>query len=173
MILIADGRIGLDQPVGEVLPALKSMKVATDVKTGLDGRPAQTAITMRHLMTHTAGLSYQFYPGSKLSEAYLARGITPVQRTARTGPGHPQVRDLTQMIERLADLPLVAEPGTNGIIRSARRDGPVIETVTGKRFDVFLKDRVFAPLGMATPAFSHAERLGRFRDELPHDAERP
>ena len=88
MILIEEGRMGLDQPVGEVLPALKAMKVATDLKTSLDAQPARNPITMRHLLTHTAGLSYQFQPdGSSprpISRAASPRG--PMARWRGTRP---------------------------------------------------------------------------------------
>ncbi len=166
MMLIEDGRIGLDQPVAEVLPALKNLKVATDVKVGLDGRPARTAITMRHLLTHTAGFSYEILPDGLLSKAYMARGITPaLNGPALKRPGYgPQAQGLQQMVERLAELPLVAEPGTTWHY-SVSLDvmGAVIEKVTGKGLDVFMKERIFAPLGMNSTGFRVDPRdFGRY-----------
>jgi CubicO group peptidase (beta-lactamase class C family) len=160
MILIEDGKLALDQPVGDVLPALKSLKVATDPKTGLDGRPARNPMTMRHLMTHTAGLTYQMQANSKIAEAYFARGITPgTNGPMARDPRHPRARDLSEMIERLGELPLIAEPGT--IYQySIGLDvmGAVIERVSGKGFDVFLKERLFDPLDMASTGFQVAPK---------------
>jgi CubicO group peptidase (beta-lactamase class C family) len=160
MILIEEGRMGLDQPVGEVLPALKSMKVGIDLKTSLEGRPASKPITMRNLLTHTAGLSLISQPDGKLAEAYLARGISPgVNGQSARNPAHPRARNLDEMIERLAELPLMAEPGTVWHY-SIGLDvmGAVIERVSGKRLDAFMRERIFDPLDMVSTSFQVAPK---------------
>src|SRR5215813_2303460 len=58
MTLIQDGKLRLDQPVADVIPEWKSLRVAIDPKKSLESRPARTTMTMRHLLTHTSGLAY-------------------------------------------------------------------------------------------------------------------
>ncbi len=58
MILIEDGKLKLDQPIADFFPGFGSMKVLTDPDASLASRPARTPITVRPLMTHTAGLGY-------------------------------------------------------------------------------------------------------------------
>ena len=156
MILIEDGKMSLDQPVADVFPSWKGMKVATNVDASLDARPARTVLTMRHLLTHTAGLVYPYFPAGKLSEAYAARGITPGLNipAGKAKPGDRQAHSLAEMIERLADLPLLFDPGTQWHY-SIGLDvmGAVIEKVSGMGFDAFLKQRLFDPLDMASTGF--------------------
>jgi CubicO group peptidase (beta-lactamase class C family) len=156
MILFEDGRIGLDTPVAEVFPSWKDLKVAIDVNAGLDARPAKTVMKMRHLLTHSAGLVYPFFPAGKLSEAYSAKGITPGLNIplSKPDPKNPQAHSLAEMAERLADLPVMFDPGTQWHY-SIGLDvmGAVIEKVSGQGFDVFLKERLFDPLDMASTGF--------------------
>lgn len=162
MILVEEGRLAPDQPVADVLPEFRSLRVAIDLEKGMESRPAEKTMTMRHLLTHTSGLSY-WIPrlGDKLPAAYRERGITPGNYgSGLDKPGYgPQAKSLTEMVTRLADLPLICEPGTawNYSI------GPdvmvlVIERVTGMGFDVFLRERVFEPLGMSSTGFQVAPK---------------
>ena len=57
MLLVEDGRLSLDQPVADVLPEFRALRVAIDVERSLDSRPATKTMTMRHLLTHTSGLA--------------------------------------------------------------------------------------------------------------------
>jgi CubicO group peptidase (beta-lactamase class C family) len=96
MMLVEDGRIALDQPVADILPEFRRLSVAMDIEKGLGSRPAVKTMTMRHLLTHTSGLSY-WTPGSGaglLPTAYRERGITPGNYGARLNrPGYgPQAR---------------------------------------------------------------------------------
>ena len=163
MILVEEGKLGLDQPVTDVLPEFRSLRVATDIQKGLESRPAVKTMTMRHLLTHTSGLSY-WTPLSGvgvLPTAYRERGITPGNYgTGLSRPGYgPQARSLAEMVARVADLPLACEPGT-GWNYSIGLDvmGLVIERVTGKGFDVFLRERLFEPLDMSSTGFQVAPR---------------
>ena len=163
MMLVESGRLALDQPVADVLPEFRALRVATDLEKGLESRPAVNPMTMRHLLTHTSGLSY-WTPLSGvgiLPTAYRERGITPGNYGAglrRPGYG-PQVSSLTEMVERVAELPLACEPGTAWNY-SIGPDvmGLVIERVTGKGFDVFLRERLFEPLGMSSTGFQVAPK---------------
>jgi len=163
MMLVEEGRIALDQPVADVVPEFRSLRVATDIEKGLSARAAVKTMTMRHLLTHSSGLSY-WMPSADagvLSTAYRERGITPGNYGARLNrPGYgPQARNLTEMVERVAELPLLCEPGT-AYNYSIGLDvmGLVIERVTGKGFDVFLRERLFEPLDMRSTGFQVATK---------------
>ncbi len=163
MMLVERGSIKLDQPVADVLPEFRSLRVAIDIQKGMESRPAIKTMTMRHLLTHTSGLTY-WTPLSgtgALTAAYRERGITPGNYGARLNrPGYgPQVRSLTEMVERVAELPLLCEPGT-AYNYSIGLDvmGLVIERVTGKGLDLFLRERFFDPLGMSSTGFQVAPK---------------
>ena len=159
MLLIEDGKITLDQPVADVLPEFRSLRVAIDIEKSLDSRPARNTMTMRHLLTNTSGLG-SWTPDSDSGDAlhalYRERGITPGNRGARLKrPGYgPQVWDLDEMVARVAELPLAYEPGSV-LHYSIGFDvmGLVIERVTGKGFDAFLQERLFEPLDMSSTGF--------------------
>jgi len=163
MILVEEGKLALDQPVAEVLPEFRSLRVATDLQKSLESRPAVKTMTMRHLLTHTSGLSYwtPLSGAGALPTAYREHGITPGNYGAGLSrPGYgPQARSLVEMVTRVAALPLACEPGTawNYSI-GADVLGLVIERVTGKGFDVFLRERVFEPLDMSSTGFQVASR---------------
>ena len=166
MLLIEDGRIALDQPVAEVLPELAAMRVATDPDHGLESRPAVRQMTMRHLLTHTSGLSnWQPIVGDlPITRAYRERGITPGSfvRTLGETWHTDQVDGLSAMIARLAEVPLIAEPGTKWHY-SMGLDvmGAVIERVTRMSLDDFMRQRVLAPLSMRSTGFQVAARDAR------------
>jgi Beta-lactamase class C and other penicillin binding proteins len=163
MTLIEDGKIALDQPVADVLPEFRSLHVAIDLQKSMESRPAVKTMTMRHLLTHTSGLSY-WTPLSgvgALPTAYRERGITPGNYGAGLNrPGYgPQAKNLVEMVERVAELPLAYEPGT-AFNYSIGLDvmGLVIERVTGKGFDVFLRERLFESLDMSSTGFQVAPK---------------
>lgn len=163
MMLIEDGVLALDQPVGDILPALRSMRVAIDPARSLASRPAERPITIRHLLTHTSGFSYWIPSAGEglLPRAYRERGITPgnYYPTRLNQPGYgPQARGLAEMVERLAELPLAFEPGTAWLY-SVGADvlGAVIERVAGG-FETFLQERLFRPLAMSSTGFQVAAR---------------
>lgn len=163
MQLVEDGRLSLDQPIGDILPALRQLRVAIDPQAGLESRPAQRPVTIRHLITHSSGLSY-WIPSSGeglLPRLYRERGITPgnyyPSRLNQPGYG-PQANGLAQMVERLAGLPLAFEPGSHWLY-SIGPDviGAAIERITGSFAD-FLRERLFAPLDMRSTGFQVAGR---------------
>jgi CubicO group peptidase (beta-lactamase class C family) len=159
MRLIQDGKLRLDQPVAEVIPEWKVLRVAMDATTSLDSRPARTVMTMRHLLTHTSGLSYWIPAAGSdlLPTLYRERGITPgdYYYETRRRPGYgPQVKSLSEMIARLAELPLAAEPGR--VYRySIGYDvmGLIVERVSGKSLDAYCRERIFEPLKMTSTGF--------------------
>ena len=159
MSLIDEGRLGLDQPLAEILPAFADMQVQKTYDGSItDLEPARRPITIRHLLTHTAGLGYSIIQKGPIARAYEAAGVVPGQVTklplgAAFGRGEP-VRGLDVFADRLAELPLVAQPGTRWSY-SVGLDllGRVIEVVSGMSFDAFLQERFFDPLEMTSTGF--------------------
>ena len=149
----------LDQPVESVLPEFAHLQVAVDIEKGLESRPAQKVMTMRHLITNTSGLG-NWTPASDSGEAlhklYRERGITPGSFGAgRMRPGYgEQPSSLDEMVRRVAALPLSFEPGTV-LHYSIGFDvmALVIERVTGMPYGTFLAKRLWQPLDMTSTGF--------------------
>ena len=166
MLLIEDGTIALDQPVADILPELRSLRVAIDPDRGLESRPAVRQMTIRHLLTHTSGLSnWQPVLGDPpITRAYRERGITPGSFIRQPGETWytEQVGSLAAMIARMAEVPLIAEPGTKWHY-SMGLDvmGAVIERVSVMSLDSFMRKRIFIPLGMQSTGFQVAPRDAR------------
>ncbi len=157
MMLIEDGKIDLDQNIADFIPGFKNPMVLTDPMKSLDARPSATPITVRNLLTHTAGLGYSIITKGPLLDAYFKNGIVPGQISRKPLPGLPDVKNapsLAEFADRLATLPLIAEPGTKWSY-SVALDllGRVIEVASGMSFDAFLKTRIFDPLGMTSTYF--------------------
>ena len=157
MILVGEGKMKLDQPISEFLPEFANMTVLTDPEKSMDAVPAKNQITVRHLLTHTAGLGYSIITKGPLLQAYLDNGITPGIVSRFPIPGQPTstpTPDLKTFSERLAKLPLIAEPGTKWSYSiSLDLLGRVIEVASGMDFEAFLKTRIFEPLKMNSSYF--------------------
>jgi len=158
MLLIEDGKMTLDQPIADFLPAFAKMQVQDTPDGSITAvHPAKTAITVRHLLTHTAGLGYGIIQKGPLRDAYNRAGIYGGQVSRLPIPGiatTPPAPGLAAFADRLAALPLVYEPGTRWSY-SVGLDlmGRVIEVVSGQAFDAFLKARIFDLLGMTSTGF--------------------
>ncbi|MFK4508098.1 CubicO group peptidase (beta-lactamase class C family) [Bradyrhizobium daqingense] len=144
MLLVEEGRIGLHDAVEKFLPQLGHRKVLKQGATSLaDVEPAKSSITIRQLLTHTSGLSYGIFdPGTVLFKGYNeARVLNPLT-------------PLSDMIDKLADLPLSYHPG-EAWEYSVATDvlGRVVEVVSGQPLDAFFKARIFDPLGMTDTGF--------------------
>ena len=144
MMLVEQGRIGLDDVVEKFLPQIANRKVLkVDAKSLADVEPAKGPITIRQLLTHTAGLSYGLFdPGSVIFKAYNeARVLNPLT-------------PLTDLIDKLADLPLIYHPGASWEYSVATDVlGRVVEVVSGKALDAFFKAHIYDPLGMTDTGF--------------------
>ncbi len=153
MMLIDDGKLGLDQPLAEILPAFVDMRVLESPAGSLDDTvPAERPITIRNLLTHTAGLGYDINARGPLKAAYARNGIVSGRLSKLPIPGLPNVTPapgLEAWADRLAKLPLQYQPGTKWHYSFALDLlGRVIEVVSGMEFDVFLSERIFKPAGM-------------------------
>ena len=135
MQLVEQGRLQLDQPIGNVLPELS----APQVLEGFDEsgaprlRPAKRPITLRLLLTHTAGFGYEFLNADLIR--YVKAGGAPSTSTGK-----------------LASLrqPLVFDPGDRweyGI--NIDWAGRAVEAVSGQPLEVYFREKIFAPLGMS------------------------
>ena len=156
MMLVEDGRLNLDDPLSKYIPAFKTMTVATSPDTSLATRPATTPITIRMLLTHTAGLGYSINVKGPLLKEYERRGVLPMSVNAAMEGQMAQARptSLEDFANRAATLPLVAEPGTKWSY-SIGLDvmGRVIEVASGMSFERFLQTRMFTPLKMNSTFF--------------------
>ncbi len=147
MMLVEQGKIGLDDPVSRFLPAFATLRVR-----GPDGNegPASRPPTIRELLTHTAGLSYNFINNPRLVDAYRAARVTD-------GLDQPEV-GTAEAMQRLASVPLGYQPGT-GWEYSLATDvlGAVIEQVTGASLGAFVSERIAKPLGIQSFVFNAPE----------------
>jgi len=116
--------------------------------------PARSLITVRQLLTHTSGLTYEFMMNSPVDALYRQHKI---RFPGRTGT-------LAEVTQRLATLPLLFHPGTRwnyGVSTDVL--GRLIEVVSGQPLDRFFAERIFQPLGMVDTAFYvPEEKLERF-----------
>ena len=173
MILIDEGKLRLDQPIADFIPGFASMKVLTNPDASLDAVPAKTQITVRHLLTHTAGLGYSIVTKGPLLAEYQRLGLYAFVASRAPLPGQPPMvhaPSLKDFADRLATLPLIAEPGTQWSY-SVGLDvlGQVIEVASGQPFDAFLTARIFDPLKMNSTGFTVAkENIGRLATNYYH-----
>jgi CubicO group peptidase (beta-lactamase class C family) len=150
MTLVEEGRLALNDPVSRYIPAYERTTVASRSDTGRVIAPARRRITIRDLLTHTAGISYG--TDSLVAPLYSARGLGPA-----AGWGwYTADKDepVCTTMERLATLPFAAQPGERFVYGYATDIlGCVIERVAGMPLDAFLRDRITGPLRMTDTHF--------------------
>jgi CubicO group peptidase (beta-lactamase class C family) len=145
MMLYEEGRFGLEEPISKYIKEFGEPKVLVTQKDRKPYTiPAAQPITIRHLLTHTSGIGYNWDSnlGPFYQEANIASGLLPVDVT------------IAENVKRLARLPLLFNPGERwnyGL--NVDVVGYLIEVVSGKPLDQFLKERVFEPLGMLDTFF--------------------
>lgn len=167
MILIDEGKLGLDQPIAEILPAFARMRVLKSPTGPLeDTVAAERPITVRHLLTHTAGLGYNIVSKGPIKAAYERYGLLPGQVSRLSLPGfgdYQTIAGLDKFADGLARLPLVYQPGAKWSY-SVALDllARVIEVAARQPFDRFLDQRIFKPSGMTSTWFRvPASEVGR------------
>ena len=156
MMLYEEGHFQLGTPVSRFIPEFKNMKVYNEDQTEI--LDAKKEVTIKHLLMHTAGLTYGW--GNKpVDERYSEAKIFEPGTT------------LADMAKKLGDIPLVHEPGerwTYGV--SVDVLGYLVEVVSGMPFEEFLQTRLFKPLGMVDTAFSvPPEKVDRFAALYRHN----
>jgi CubicO group peptidase (beta-lactamase class C family) len=150
MILIEEARCALTDPVHRYIPSWEDLRVYRyGSYPAFQTEPARRPMTIRDLMTHMSGLTYGFMAHDAVDAAYRRVGVSGGI------PGEERPSTLKDMAEKLASLPLLFSPGTRWNY-SVSTDilGHLVELISGKPFDVFLRERVFEPLGMRHTDFS-------------------
>jgi len=144
MMLFEEGKWRLDDPVSRHIPEFARLQVLTG--TSADGspatEPAKRQMTMRELMTHTAGLGYVLNPKNPVDQMIIQGRVLDTAAPLQT------------MIDKLGKIPLLAHPGTRWSYSIAVDvQGYLVEKFSGMKFDEFLRTRLFEPLGMKDTAF--------------------
>jgi methyl acetate hydrolase len=144
MQLVEQGRLSLEGPIGKLLPDL----AAPQVLEGFDAdgepklRPARNPITLRHLLTHTAGFCYNMWNGDMVR--YLDKTGTPAVTTCKNAA---------------LKTPIMSDPGTRWEYgTNIDFVGKAVEATSGLRLDAYLRDHLFKPLGMTDTGFKIGEQ---------------
>jgi CubicO group peptidase (beta-lactamase class C family) len=150
MMLVEEGKVGLADPVSRYIPAFKTTTVAVPPPAGavagtpVSAVPAKREITIRDLLTHTAGIGY----GDGVAGAqWKAAGIQGWYFADRSEP-------VSAVVERMAGLPMDAQPGER-YVYGYNTDilGVVVEKVSGLTLAEFFEKRITGPLGLADTRF--------------------
>ena len=147
MMLLEEGRLGIDEPVAKYIPQFKEVKVGIERK-GEDGKSMlelvepKKPITIQDLMRHTSGLTYGFFGEGLVKRAYVDAHVFQGDF------------DNAEFADRIAKLPLAYQPGTTwDYSHSTDILGRVIEVISGKPLYGFEKERILDPLGMTDTSF--------------------
>ena len=156
MQLHEQGMFQLTDSVSRYIPQWRNLQVMTGGDwPNFETRPADRPMSMRDVLSHQSGLTYGFMEG-QLERAYNKADVYQA--------GSMEGRDLQSMIDRLAEMPLKFSPGDNwnyGV--STDVCGYLVETISGQRFDEYLQEHVFNPLGMEDTGFDvPPEKIDRF-----------
>lgn len=157
LLLHEKGYFDLHDPISKWIPEFKNLKVLKSVDdTTFERADLAREISFWHLLTHTAGLSYGFEPGDPLAGLYREAGFFSPLITLQV--------TLPELIRKLVQLPLANQPGE--VFRYSLSYDVLtylIELISGKPFDTYLREQVLKPLGMDdTGFFVTADQLHRF-----------
>ncbi len=151
MILVEEGKLGLDDPIAKHLPELADLKVISqgkdeDGKTVFNEVAVNRAPTIRDLLRHTSGFTYGFFGNTEVDKRYRNARVLVTDST------------LKDTIDKLAKIPLLHQPGTR-FQYSVSTDvlGRVVEVASGQTLAEFFERRIFEPLGMEDTFFTVPE----------------
>jgi CubicO group peptidase (beta-lactamase class C family) len=143
MMLYEEGKLRLNDPVSRFIPAFKQQRVTNEKG---ETENARRGMTIRDLLVHRSGLSYGFLNAGAVGNAYRANGVVDGLTTTDM--------TLAEGIDKLAAQPLMSQPGAAwNYSLSTDVLGRVVEVASGQPFEVFLRDRIFKPLGMVDTDF--------------------
>jgi CubicO group peptidase (beta-lactamase class C family) len=165
MMLVDDGKLSLDDPVSNYIPAFADAKVGVDLsdeagQPPLKLEPLTRPITIKDLLRHTSGITYGFYGESAVRKLYANAHL------------YDGDFDNAEFAERIAKLPLADQPGKRWDYgHSTDVLGRVIEVVSGQTLFQFEKQRLFDPLVMPETAYYVADKANwsRIARPLPSD----
>jgi len=153
MMLYEEGLFQLTDPVSKFIPEFKGLKVfVKETESGIELTESKPEMAIWHLLNHTSGLSYGGDENLPVDAMYRKAVVRPPDGT------------LKEMAQKLGEIPLANQPGSLWRY-SLSTDvlGYLVEVMSGQSFDVFLKERIFEPLGMVDTGFHvPAEKLNRF-----------
>lgn len=151
MMLYEEGYFQLDDPVSKYIPEFKDLKVySSKEQDGIQLVDQIRQMTIRDLLLHTSGLTYGLFGNTPVDSIY--RSVNLFEGT------------LKDMIQKLSKIPLLCQPGSvwNYSV-SADVLGYLVEVISGKPLDEFLKERIFNPLKMKdTDFYVPKEKINRF-----------
>jgi CubicO group peptidase (beta-lactamase class C family) len=150
LMLVEEGKIALGDTVSRFIPAFAHTTVASRADSGRTVVPATRQITIKDLLTHTAGISYG--TDASVRQQYAAKALGPA-----AGQGWytaDKSEPICTTMERLASLPFVAQPG-EAFVYGYNTDilGCVVERASGLPLDEFIRTRITGPLGMSDTYF--------------------
>jgi CubicO group peptidase (beta-lactamase class C family) len=148
--LVEQGKVAISDRVSRFIPAFERTTVASRTDTGLAIAPARRPITIRDLLTHTAGISYGTEP--LVASLYRSKGLGPAAGFGwYTADKNEPICDT---MERLASLPFAAQPG-DAWVYGYNTDilGCVVERASGQPLDVYVRENITGPLGMKDTHF--------------------
>lgn len=150
LALMEDGKLGLNSPVSRFIPSFAKTTVAVRNDSGVTFNPGRRQITIRDLLTHTAGISYG--TNAEVAALYEAKGLGPA-----AGYGWytaDKSEPICETMERLGTLPFMAQPGES-YVYGYNTDilGCVVERASGMPLDQFIRTRITDPLGMKDTRF--------------------
>ena len=146
MTLFERGMFSLEDPVHRYIPEWSSLKVrAAGSYPDFQTLPCERPMTVRDLLRHTSGLTYDFLNSTNLDAAYRELGV------ARPKPGYT----LRDMIDQVSSLPLEFSPGARWNYSIATDVlGYLVEVISGQSFPEYLQENLFEPLGMVDTGFN-------------------
>ncbi|MFN7929915.1 MAG: serine hydrolase domain-containing protein [Blastocatellia bacterium] len=150
LILMEEGKLSVDDPVSRFIPTFRNTTVAVKKDSGVEIVPAKRQITIRDLLTHTAGISYGTQP--EVAALYEAKGLGPAAGMGWYTADKDEPVGVT--MERLGTLPFVAQPG-EAYVYGYNTDilGAIVEKASGMPLDQFIRERITKPLGMKDTQF--------------------
>ena len=165
--LAEQGKISLDDKISKYFPEMQDMLVAPGGSYETTLEPAREEITLRHLISHTSGLTYQTNVTGvgEVAQQYDEFGVMAC--FSGDGPEGRKISSLAEEVAFLAQLPLIDHPGESWNY-SVGIDvlGAVIEQVTGMRLSAYLESEIFAPLGMSRTGFEISPEMSKNASEL-------
>jgi CubicO group peptidase (beta-lactamase class C family) len=164
MMLLEQGKWQLNDPVSKHIPEFADLKVAqVDPASGAVKQvPPDHPMTMRELMSHTAGLTYGVFGGTAVDKMYMDNAV------------FDQTQPLQAMIEKMGKVPLMFQPGERWHYSLAVDvQGYLVEKLSGQTLPEFMQQHIFGPLKMVDTAFHvPPEKLARFAEFYLRDNDR-